>query len=218
MQRQSRAARASRVRGAQSNRGVSNHRRRAADQPTRGVERQPGGKPARAVARRVVARRDLVGEGRAHRSVGAQRTADDGGWRQNLQPQGGAARASRVRGAQGNRGVSNRCRRAADQPARGIKRQPGGQAARAVARRVVAGCDLVGERHAHRGVGAQRTRDGGRWKVVVANRCRYGCGGADVVSGIGGHGESDCFIGFVFRIVYGPYPEGGHSAIWREEG
>ena len=161
LQCKGRAARASRVGRTQGNRGVANHCRRAADHAACGVERQPGGKSAGGVACRVVVGCDLVAEGRAHRGVGRQRTRDGGRRRKNSQRQSRVARASRVGRTQGNRGVTNRCRRAVDQPARGVECEPNGKSAGAVACSVIAGCDLVAESRAHCGIGTQRTRNGG---------------------------------------------------------
>ena len=89
----------------------------------------------------------------ADRAVGCGRTTDHRSLGQDAKGQGLVPRTSAIRRADGDRCVARRTRRAADQAARRIQRQPARQGScDRIGNRAVARCDLMAEGAADRAI------------------------------------------------------------------
>ena len=101
-----------------------------------------------------------MAEGAADRAIRRGCATDHRSLRNNTKRQGLIARTSAIRRADGDRCVARRTRRAADQAARRIQRQPGWQGScDRIGNRTVAGCDLMAEGAADRAIRRGCTTD-----------------------------------------------------------
>ena len=152
-------ARSSGIRGADCHGCVARRARRAADQATGRIQRQPGWQCASdREGGRAVAGRDLMAEYTADCAVSRGRTADHRGLGEDAKAQGLITRTSAIRRADGDRCIARRARRAADQATGRIQRQPGWQCASdREGGRAVAGRDLMAEYTADCAVSRGRT-------------------------------------------------------------
>ena len=146
--------------GPERHAGSARLRGRAGNQAAGGVEAQADGQAAGRIARRGVARRDLVAERLPLLGVHGEHTGDHGNrFSGHRQRQRGRAGAHGVRGAQGDGKCPPNGRFAGNQAGGRADAQPGRQTAGRIIGRRVRRRDLVGKGHAYRARGGRRAGD-----------------------------------------------------------